>query len=377
MKYLIALFVFACLASTIFGQSCADLKNCNACVANTTCGWCAPTWECKEGTPQGPNVGYCSGSAWNWNQCIDCNSISDCRTCLAYGSDCHWCANTTSCYAMGQVIGCPYAKSCPCNIYPDCSSCVIQSMGDCSWCGQDQTCRKLNDPTCLLPAHTCPCSDNPDCQACSATNGCHWCASTATCVRTSQSECPIPHTGCDSYCKVNGSAGCSACVNLRGCGWCSDTAECRDVDVAACQMTPTCANCGGYSYCSACSNDPGCNWCSNTKSCQPVRSVNCLVPHTCDNYCALQSSSCTACLSTPGCGWCDDSSTCVSSDTATCFLSHTCASQTVVVSKKGGFNAASFVGGMFLVIGILALALVAFFIYRWKVNQRANYTELK
>jgi len=46
-------------------------------------------------------------------------------------------------------------------------------------------------------------------------------------------------------------------------------------------------------------------------------------------------------------------------------------------SLKGGFDGGAFVGGMFLVIGLIVLGVLAFIIYRWKTGKKILYTELR
>jgi uncharacterized membrane protein YidH (DUF202 family) len=45
---------------------------------------------------------------------------------------------------------------------------------------------------------------------------------------------------------------------------------------------------------------------------------------------------------------------------------------------RGSFDAGSFVGGMFLVIGVLVVVAAAYIFYRWRTqNRRIAYSELK
>jgi len=61
--------------------------------------------------------------------------------------------------------------------------------------------------------------------------------------------------------------------------------------------------------------------------------------------------------------------------TNNCFFAQGCGSGITV--KKGGFDAGSFVGGMFLVIGLIVLGGGAFVVYKWKFSNRPSYTELR
>lgn len=51
--------------------------------------------------------------------------------------------------------------------------------------------------------------------------------------------------------------------------------------------------------------------------------------------------------------------------------------QDIVVPTKCGFDGAAFVGGMFLVIGCIFIAVLAYIFYRWKTGKHILYTELK
>ena len=41
-----------------------------------------------------------------------------------------------------------------------------------------------------------------------------------------------------------------------------------------------------------------------------------------------------------------------------------------------GFDAGAFVGGMFLVIGLLILAMIGYFVYVYKFGRKASYNQL-
>jgi hypothetical protein len=46
-------------------------------------------------------------------------------------------------------------------------------------------------------------------------------------------------------------------------------------------------------------------------------------------------------------------------------------------SGKCGFDGGSFVGGMFLVIGLIVVGGAAYLFYRWKTGRKILYTELR
>jgi len=59
-----------------------------------------------------------------------------------------------------------------------------------------------------------------------------------------------------------------------------------------------------------------------------------------------------------------------------CFYTHTCSKKDLKVPGCG-FNGGAFVGGMFLVIGIIVLIAGIYFFYRWKTGRKFDYRELK
>jgi hypothetical protein len=326
------MIIFFCCILRISTQNCAGFKSCNACVKSEGCGWCVPTQQCLPGTANGPNGTICLGEAWQWTNCTNCTALPDCRSCLSY-PECVFCNATQICVPLG-TIGCPVIRSCGCHSYPGCSECLFESRGDCQWCPSDSTCRRVTEPRGCNLVGQCPCSQNPDCHSCKETSGCFWCLSDGTCKKTSDiADCEIPHGPCDVYCGIAGGGGCSVCNSLRGCAWCPREKECHDVNFASCQTTFNC-------------------------------------PVDCQPY-----TSCSTCLKVQGCAWCSDSSTCANIAESTCPLAPSCSSPSPVASNS--FSGSSFVGGMFLVIGILCLVLLGFIIYRWRANKTGTYTELK
>jgi len=93
----------------------------------------------------------------------------------------------------------------------------------------------------------------------------------------------------------------------------------------------------------------------------------------CSSVCSLSSKDCDTCTRQAGCAWCDSKKKCVGFDTtdASCnLLTHSCPGQ------GKSFSGASFVGGMFLVIGIGLLVGAGFFAFRFFQKRQSNYTEV-
>jgi len=74
-----------------------------------------------------------------------------------------------------------------------------------------------------------------------------------------------------------------------------------------------------------------------------------------------------------GCGWCQTSGTCndVASDNSGCTYSPICG------LPECKFAGGTFVGGMFLILGVVLLAGGAIWLYKWKNSKQVMYSELK
>jgi len=58
-------------------------------------------------------------------------------------------------------------------------------------------------------------------------------------------------------------------------------------------------------------------------------------------------------------------------------IAHSCDPTPISPPQKCGFDGGSFVGGMFLVIGVIVVGGVAYLFYRWKTGRKILYTELR
>jgi len=95
------------------------------------------------------------------------------------------------------------------------------------------------------------------------------------------------------------------------------------------------------------------------------------IVYGCSSVCA-KISNCGNCAGTRGCGWCDDRKMCVGADQqfSNCFLSHSC-------PELSGFRAGSFIGGMFLVIGLGVVGFGILYAYRYfQKSKGADYAEV-
>jgi len=299
--------------------------------------------------------------------------MPNCKECLFWDSDCFWCESSGKCREWGSIIGCTATTTCPCDVYDSCSQCITDP--NCLWCGGNLTCQNVNSGNnCSMPAHTCPCSDNTDCTACleDQSDGCAWCEFTGggSCTNT-PNGCLVAHN-CNQYCGEQGTT-CDACVALNGCSWCETDATCVDSTSTTCNfISHSCPDCGSHHYCDTC-QDATCLWCQNGEcrrkgdlaGCQVIQSGNC------DSYCAFFYD-CNTCNVIPGCNWCDDINTCVDSDASNCHVASGCG-----FGNYCAFDGGAFVGGMFLGIGLVAIAIGGFLFYRWKMGNKATYSELK
>jgi len=382
MNFLFSFILLGVLIYSIKAQDPCNKYNDQGCMnctlmtgPNFNCGWCGPTQTCMNGTKVGPTATgeRCYGDSWFYgtaNPCPNCNTLSNCKSCLYWSQDCFWCDPAQQCREWGSSFGCQVSKTCPCDVYDTCSQCITDP--GCFWCGTNSSCMNTG-MTCQMPAHTCPCDDNNDCTSCleDISQGCAWCETPGggTCTGT-PGDCLVAHN-CNQYCGEQGTT-CDSCVGLNGCAWCETSATCVDSSDTSCNfLSHACPDCGSHHYCDTC-QDAGCVWCQNgecrrkgdTASCTVIQAGNC------DSYCGYFGE-CASCNVIPGCNWCDDIATCVDSDISSCHVALGCG------FPGCGFDGGAFVGGMFLGIGLVAIGIGGFLFYRWKTGSRAAYSELK
>jgi len=381
-KFSIEFFVLLIgFTSLCFGQ-CATNSNCTSCTSEAGCGWCTPTQQCLGGNANGPTTGACLGKAWQFGtgRCARCDQITDCRQCQANAADCGWCATSSACLPLSSFGAgvCQLATSCNCEAYRSCDECT--EGPECNWCTNSATCSSTGCGA--GPSYNstvgCPCSVYGMCPTCLGSYGCQWCQNLQTCQPkgTNGTSCTIALGNCNGYCNIQGNGSCSACTKLLGCGWCESQQKCVDSRVTGCNLTQTCQTCDLHNYCDPCLDEPGCKWCQDTKTCTTAKyGPACFTAHTCPDYCNL-AGSCGACISRKGCGWCSSSNICVDLLTSTCGV-QTCDPTPINPPTKCGFDGGAFVGGMFLVIGLIVLGAIVFIVYRWRSGRKILYTELR
>jgi len=158
-----------------------------------------------------------------------------------------------------------------------------------------------------------------------------------------------------------------------GCQWAASK-QCIDPEVVSAPIAHSCVECSFLSYCETCNAEPDCAWCSETGNCHSKQGSPC--NHWalgCDGYC-MKYTGCDACNAIKGCGWCDDLGECHTIQTTQCLFAHDCSPG---ACPACGFDAGSFVGGMFLPIGVVLLVYAGYRFYTWKVGSKNSYTELK
>jgi len=98
---------------------------------------------------------------------------------------------------------------------------------------------------------------------------------------------------------------------------------------------------------------------------------------SCTDWCSYLKS-CSDCNDAEGCGWCSATGVCINviSKSSTCpgLWVHSCEP---IPGTHCAFDGGAFVGGMFLVIGLLVLGALAYIVYRWKTGRKILYTELR
>jgi len=226
---------------------------------------------------------------------------------------------------------------------------------------------------------SCDCTTFSDCGTCRQDPGCAWCQGGASgapkCINKGTEPTCILATSCEFYCN-NISQSCATCIPQPGCAWCGDKNKCVDGRTPSCMVTHTCPNCD-HRYCDPCVDSFGCAWCANTQICSalPVGS-GCTINNQCESYCQGYSG-CGSCNQVPGCGWCDSQNVCVDVDKSSCAVVHICGTTPIPPAPTCGFDGGAFVGGMFLVIGVIVLIVLAVIFYRWKTGKKILYTELR
>ena len=103
-------------------SSCAGQTNCESCVAHSSwCHWCEKQNEChSKGSFYGcfSGVTTCSSSNNNNNKTVDpddqhgCAAHATCADCDTASHFCHWCAHDNACHAIGSVYGCATGVDC-------------------------------------------------------------------------------------------------------------------------------------------------------------------------------------------------------------------------------------------------------------------------
>jgi len=331
----------------------------------------AATQQCLVGSKAGPNNFTCLAPSWEFQECTPCSSFGSCRTCADHSADCFWCNTTNTCVATGFVGSCR-RQPCPCSEYANCGECA--EHGHCSFCVGSESCvpKATGCSAQDGPAVNgqCPCSLFGDCQSCGDSD-CTWCENSLSCVNSTQAtpDCLAAHS-CAAFCESL--TDCNSCNGVRGCGWCQSSGTCMStlgVRPNCAKLMLTCPHCDRRSYCDTCIDEEGCTWCDNTASCMiSPAPASCQITHSCMSYCQSVQS-CETCNQVKGCGWCGDSSTCISVDDASCAFVHSCIVPPPVVLPQQ-FDAGAFVGGMFLIIGILILAVGGYFFSRWRTGKK-------
>ncbi len=197
--------------------NCAAQSNCTACTAFPSCGWCAVTGRCVDGTATGPVGGTCAmGWAWIASACTSvdpCAASTTCTTC-ATQAGCGWCGATGRCVTANTADTGPATGVCAS-----------------AWAGTTAACT-------VAPPD--PCNANTDCYSCGQASACGWCRATNRCM-TGTSTGPNPIYGaCTNWaflssqctpavtdpCRTS-NGDCSSCVGRSQCGFCRDTNTCH------------------------------------------------------------------------------------------------------------------------------------------------------
>lgn len=96
--------------------ACADQTDCDSCYAKSTwCHWCEKQNACHS---KGSFYGCFSGSQCTKNHTVDpddqhgCAAHQTCQECSTASRFCHWCAHDQACHSVGSVYGCTVGIDC-------------------------------------------------------------------------------------------------------------------------------------------------------------------------------------------------------------------------------------------------------------------------
>jgi len=308
----LAIIIIACYITSIAAQG---IKICNV---DTPCSDCVQQEHC----------GFCGST----QQCLrgdDTGPLAG-STCLS-----------TWQYGNNSCANCPSRNSCTdCGLYPECK-----------WCGGDNSrCTTLTDTTACPADPDCKCQELSTCRECTGRTDCSWCETQNQCINTATQPLPptcgqlVGHS--QDHCpSCEGITSCQEC-GLAGCSWC--LGELRVGEPGA--TTPPQGLCVEPQFCP-----------------EPLA--------TCDVVCHTIKT-CEECTFTEGCRYCTDKEECQGLDVAHldgCMVPHECPA--VKFDQGTPFDGGSFVGGMFLVIGLAGLGAIVFFAFRF-FQRKTSYTEV-
>ena len=332
------LALLAVLAAVVSAQNCTG-TTCSACTAEPGCGFCWSSQQCSSGAPGGPSDG---------STCLVSTRSASGRTREEGKKNFFPLFSTTSslfglslvsltagrqAYAwfFGPDEVCPDAAG-GCGAQTTCGKCVASSEA-CGWClaGGTGKCVPIDAPN----GGSSQCFNAPN-QPGILNRQCSACQTHASCAK------------------------CQA--GLHKCFWCPEEQMClpRDGDDQChglSKLPGSCFDCAIYqNSCESCQQQPDCVWCAKSDTC--LTAAACGPGNdqaTCASQCA-KANTCEGCRQLEDCMW---DNKCVARGSNP-FQSHQCPPP-----SSRGFDGGSFVGGIFLVLGLAALAVAGYFAYGW------------
>jgi len=226
-------------------------------------------------------------------------------------------------------------------------------------------------PPTPTPGPPDPCNQWTNCDEClqDSPENCGWCACTQTCWTGSMGG---PSVGvCDDWVspgqfgicpQCSDNSNCIECRAAANCGWCDNTMSCVALGSTACAPSIVCPA-GDYDQCTDCLAG-GYAWCPSSLTCLEPSTASCSVKLATTNCTCALYQDCNSCNTQESCGWCEKGTyknTCVGIGSS-CMLTH---SGECPVATHRAFDAPSFVGGMFLVIGIVIIGAGVYYGYRY------------
>lgn len=136
-------------------KQCNNLKTCNECLKNSSCGWCKESKQCISiNNNKKPCYPIQPCKYFSYDTCEnECNGNTDCTTCLNDITGCYWCAGAKSPFGYNISLCTMQSNDCIVKFNSTCPNCKYTNTSmeclkieHCGWCNRThfQTCEEGN-----------------------------------------------------------------------------------------------------------------------------------------------------------------------------------------------------------------------------------------